>query len=445
MVRKRRQQSNPFLVIAIVAGCLFVGCLMMAGIAIVAWRSMARSGGGAKNHTANTAPGGDAANNSGGSFGVGSLLGTKLPYSQRTKEKTLPADQAPLDTPLRSHKDHPWVTLVKAEIEKSDGRRLPLPFWQDGETIVLDYESSADILTHPVMTHGRVCIILKNDKGEETEWHYRNYAQIEAKGSWIMVDGRGSGPFGFPAGPPGFPGPFGRSTEKAFTPNMEIFVLLEDWYDRKAVKRYKISNSLTIGEKSGVTMARDWRENEAPSIEESLKTKTKTNQEEHDAIMAKAKEAKDVFGDKPPANAQRSDTIGAPGGWKYEFAKDAVPVLGFAYRFGSWDGHPCVGQIRPVFNDAPVTEFPERILAKPGYAVGGVKLEVSPYVAGIQVIFMKLDGKRLNPADTYASDWIRAGKEKPESEASYLSEGKLVIGIHGNNGAIVNTMGLIFQ
>jgi hypothetical protein len=45
----------------------------------------------------------------------------------------------------------------------------------------------------------------------------------------------------------------------------------------------------------------------------------------------------------------------------------------------------------------------------------------------------------------YSSEWIRAGKEKPTQDASYLSDGKLVIGVHGNNGAIVNTIGLIFQ
>ena len=109
-----------------------------------------------------------------------------------------------------------------------------------------------------------------------------------------------------------------------------------------------------------------------------------------------------------------------------------------------------LSQLGPIASGSSSTSvtipgFTERVMAKPGYAVGGVNIEASPYVAGFQVIFMRLDGKRLKPSDSYTSDWIRAAKEKPSETATYRTDGKRVIGIHGNNGAVVNTFGLIFQ
>ena len=120
-------------------------------------------------------------------------------------------------------------------------------------------------------------------------------------------------------------------------------------------------------------------------------------------------------------------------------------MLGLAYAFGQWDVHRCIGRIRPVFKDVLVPGYSDRVMAKPGYAVGGINLEASPYFAGFQIIFMRLDGKRLKPNDSYTSNWIRAGTEKPTESATYRSDGKLVIGIHGYAGAITNTMGLIYQ
>lgn len=363
-------------------------------------------------------------------------------YSNRVEEKSLPAEQAAIDAPLRAHQNHPWVRLVKAEIEQPDGTRRPLPFWRDGERIVVDYESSGDFDTNIMMSHAKPMVLLKNERGETTQWLFTNMSQLKNKGTWIMVDGGGRGPRGRRAARGG--------GAKAFTPNMEIFVVLDDKYKPKDVKRFKISNSLTIGDKPGTTQPRDWREAEVAIIDESIKTKTgNTPKESREEAIAKFKarkaEDEEKFGGAAEGKVDKSDTVGETGGGTYEYAKSDTPLLGLTYTIGAWEGHPCIEGIRPLFEDAPVKNFTERVLAKSGYAVGGVNLEASPYFSGFQIIFMKLDGKKLNPKDTYLSDWVRAGDEKATQSATYKSDGKLVVGIHGNRGAITNTMGILYQ
>lgn len=366
------------------------------------------------------------------------------PYSTRVNEPTVPPSQAALDSPLRAHRDQPWVRLVKAEIEKPDGRRMPLHFWNDGERIVLEYESSADFETHIMTSHAKPKVILKNDKGETTEWVFRTYNMLEPKGAWLMQERSGHGPFGHHHH---FGGPFGGDSGPQFTRNMEVFVVLEDTYRSTRAKRFKISNSLSIGEQRGITMARDWSDDEVALIDESVKTKIgNTPKEEREEKEALAREEREAFGGAATGNFDRSATCGESGGGPYEFAKEATPMLGFAYSFSAWDGHPCFGQIRPVFKDIPLRQFKERVMAKEGYAVGGVNVEASPYFSGLQVIFMRVDGKRLKPTDSYLSDWIRAPSATATTEkATYKSDGKLVVGIHGFQGAICNTMGIYYQ
>lgn len=187
-------------------------------------------------------------------------------------ETILSADQAVIGTPLRAHPDHPWFNLVKAEIEQPGGRRVPVSFWQEGQSIVVDYESSANFTTHPVMSHSRVLIVLKNEQGGTVEIEQGNLEgvleQIKARGTWLMGDDRRS------SAAARAPEGFGPDVAPKFTPSMEIFVLLEDLYEPNSPKRFKISNSLMIGNEAKPTLAREWNEEEIQKIEESIKTNT---------------------------------------------------------------------------------------------------------------------------------------------------------------------------
>lgn len=482
MGKRRREQSDSsaVFVVLIVLAVLMVGVGVTAGVGFLVYKNMMADSSSSSSSPTTASTGSNSNPASGSSTtptpaaGSGSNAGTAStpvptpvplptpapvaaatanptaphasgrPYSTRVNEPTVPPNQAALDSPLRAHRDQPWVRLVKAEIEKPDGRRMPLHFWNDGERIILEYESSADFETHIMTSHAKPKVILKNDKGETTEWIFRTYNMLEPKGAWLMQERSGHGPFGHHRH---FGGPFGGDNTPQFTRNMEVFVVLEDSYRTTRPKRFKISNSLSIGEQRGITMARDWSDDEVALIDESVKTKTgNTPKEEREEKEALAKEEREAFGGAATGNIDRSATCGESGGGPYEFAKEGAPMLGFAYSFSGWDGHPCFSQIRPIFKDIPLRQFKERVMAKEGYAVGGVNVEASPYFSGLQVIFMRVDGKRLKPTDSYLSDWIRAPSATATTEkATYKSDGKLVVGIHGFQGAICNTMGIYYQ
>jgi hypothetical protein len=67
--------------------------------------------------------------------------------------------------------------------------------------------------------------------------------------------------------------------------------------------------------------------------------------------------------------------------------------------------------------------------AKPGYAVGALDLRKGGILDGISVTFMKVQGEKLDSADSYVSPWIGG---KGGAPASYTSNGALVVGIHGS-------------
>ena len=66
--------------------------------------------------------------------------------------------------------------------------------------------------------------------------------------------------------------------------------------------------------------------------------------------------------------------------------------------------------------------------AKAGYAVGGIKIRSGAALDQVQLVFMKVDGEKLNPADQYVSPPVGGDGGEP---SQVLSNGSLVVGIHG--------------
>jgi hypothetical protein len=84
-----------------------------------------------------------------------------------------------------------------------------------------------------------------------------------------------------------------------------------------------------------------------------------------------------------------------------------------------------------------------RVLADPGYAVGGVTLRTGLNIDGMSVTFMRIKGKALDPKRSYASDWI--GGRNGGREKSVSGDGAPVVGVFGNQDADhVYSLGLIF-
>lgn len=58
---------------------------------------------------------------------------------------------------------------------------------------------------------------------------------------------------------------------------------------------------------------------------------------------------------------------------------------------------------RPYGTKAPAGGRTSRILARPGYAVGGLRVPEGRGLDEVTIVFMRVNGDRLNPADRYLS------------------------------------------
>jgi len=77
------------------------------------------------------------------------------------------------------------------------------------------------------------------------------------------------------------------------------------------------------------------------------------------------------------------------------------------------------------------------IMARPGYAIGGMIAKASNRVHGFKIVFMKISGARLVPTDRYESEWI-GGTGGWKGHIDHLTLGG------GKNGAILlNALTLI--
>ena len=82
-------------------------------------------------------------------------------------------------------------------------------------------------------------------------------------------------------------------------------------------------------------------------------------------------------------------------------------------------------------------------VAKPGYAVGAINTHTGLTVDGFEMVFMKIDGDRLDPEDSYKSPWL--GDEKGGSPSDVSSDGKIPVGLQGRAGKEVYGLGLIVE
>jgi hypothetical protein len=83
-----------------------------------------------------------------------------------------------------------------------------------------------------------------------------------------------------------------------------------------------------------------------------------------------------------------------------------------------------------------------RVVARPGYAVGAINTRTGLLLDAFQLVFMKLKNGRLDPDDSYTSNWL--GDPRGGGSGSASSDGRPVIGIHGRtNGREVNMLGLV--
>jgi len=146
-----------------------------------------------------------------------------------------------------------------------------------------------------------------------------------------------------------------------------------------------------------------------------------------------------------PTALDETELVGGTGGGPFrQTSPGNVPLMGFRYSLGQWAGEAAIGRLDPVFGNAPAPDLKDSVLARPGYAVGALKVHAGQYVNALQVVFMRVtaDG-RLDPDDSYTSDWIGTpGSGEPKMVGG---TGERVIGIQGRRAAILDAIGLVLQ
>jgi pimeloyl-ACP methyl ester carboxylesterase len=156
-----------------------------------------------------------------------------------------------------------------------------------------------------------------------------------------------------------------------------------------------------------------------------------------------------------PAASQgrKTDLLGGPGGGPFETAGGGQPVLGFDYRLGSWAGQQALADFRPIYARGPQRAQPpfargplaaQQVMARDGYAVGALEVDAAEFVNAVRVVFMRIDAQgRLDPKDSYKSDWIGAASGRPTQTLG--GDGSKVIGIYGRRTAVLDAVGLLLE
>jgi hypothetical protein len=148
----------------------------------------------------------------------------------------------------------------------------------------------------------------------------------------------------------------------------------------------------------------------------------------------------------------RTPTVGGSGGAEFEDAPKAASLLvGFKYTIAPFGASTIVKSIQPVFlGGNQRTEgktygepagTPQEIVAKPGYAVGGIVARGAARVDGFKVIFMRIAGASLEARDSYESKWFGGSGGGPETKLG--ADGAYVIGIHGRSWTDLDCVGLV--
>lgn len=125
-------------------------------------------------------------------------------------------------------------------------------------------------------------------------------------------------------------------------------------------------------------------------------------------------------------------------------------LVGVRVSFIEHFGGPKVRSVQPIYRSGK-KHYPGRVhgfvagpvktvVARPGYAVGGLVTHTGLTVDGFGIVFMKVADDRLDPGDTYNSPWI--GDKQGGNPGEVMSPGGLIVGLQGRSGNEVFALGL---
>ena len=308
-----------------------------------------------------------------------------------TGEETSPADKVTKDIPMQPRESDTFFKLSNARVERG-----PKPW----PVLIVDYER-----VHDGNHFGQTLVI------QDTKGHQRQYILIGP-----FADRKGEIKIDMHIGGPRDPG-----TPK----DAELYLTRQDlrfaWHPT-----FKVSDSAVLGTMKETTKARTWTEDETAKLRAGPPDYSNPNAHPN------------VGSDTPFAGRDS-------GGVTSRFVSPNHPLLGVEYRTSAWDNEKCLAQLVPVYSEDQPKSIEPRVIAKDGYAVGGMNVKSAKFVDAVQLIFMRLkaDGS-LDQTDRYTSDWL--GEAAPTVKTTKLAgTGRRVLGIHCRNGAILDGVALVLD
>jgi S1-C subfamily serine protease len=160
----------------------------------------------------------------------------------------------------------------------------------------------------------------------------------------------------------------------------------------------------------------------------------------------------------PTANAPT--VVGGNGGGPFggPAFKDLAPAGGLLVGVEVVIGRPyydeLVRSVRPIYRVGEreskgkqfgtVLDSPRTLKAKAGYAVGGITAKARNVCDGFSLTFMKVVNGKLDPADSYESEWV--GWNGPVPAVKAASDGTPVVGLTGRaNDKDLVGLGVLFK
>jgi hypothetical protein len=315
-------------------------------------------------------------------------------YGETGGELVHAAAKAPPGSPLRARKGDTFFRLSNARLEPIGRKPFPV--------LSVDYEKLTE------GPYNGVTLVVQHADG-----HQQSYLLIRP-----FFQRRGTIEIDLGIAPPGRPGP-PKNAELYLTRN-------EHRYGGGFNPTFKVSTSAVIGAVPDITLAREWTAEEIVKLRQPPPEGPKANVN--------------------PSAGEDTEFAGDANGGVFRYAEPGKPVLGVEYWAGEWDKEPCLARLIPVYEaKQPVEGAAQRVVARPGYAVGGLTVRTKRFVNAVQVTFMRLgpDG-RPDPRDSYTSAWLGADKVQGR-EVKLGGDGRPVIGLSCKQGGILNAVALVME
>jgi hypothetical protein len=334
--------------------------------------------------------------------GSGSLAKTKAGttpeelYGDQGGEKVAAANARLPNTVMRARREDTFLKLSNPRVGQTSGTGAKR------NALLVDYE---------VVSQGKFdggTLVLHTDDGGRADVALNSIANRD-HGTIELVGVRQFGNIKIPR-------------NNTFPENVEMYVTRgDDRYDPPS--RFMVSNSVVMGKMKTTTRPRDWTPEEIERY-----TKPPPSYKNPNAYPT-------IGEDVPPLT---------PAGGQFRFVDPDGRLLGLDYHVGDWDKRKTVWRLTPVFSADQPKSHSARSIARKGYAVAGAEVNMDKYVCGIRLLFrrVKPDGT-FDAKDAYAGEWIGV---PPTGEATKIvNDGRRVLGIHIQQGAIVDRFALVAE